>query len=287
MYSLEELHSIAMEMPNIENRVPISDKIEMEEDLEKMDGYYFSERGLKQLCRFIDVPYQYINRCPPSLKLANINTWLNKNKRDYVLRTYEGMIESVVTPRYTDIPHSVITRKLLEYDWKGDPPVAQEIVANAFDFSCYLYWPMSQVQDDSLVKAIRIYNNRTAEAALSAKAGVYRLICSNGLVLPFKESVSRKVHKGGEDFVLDFNWRFDILSKWDSWFPMALDHKKGLPLSPLVPVELRRAANREWEEDRYVKRSKVINLLTSSAKGYPIVTRNQIEEEAGKLLLMN
>jgi len=90
---------------------------------ETATAFALTEPAFKQLCLLLNIHDDYIRRCPPKLRSANINYWLSTLPEDtkWILRTKEKIIRGIMpgtNPPMTNVQVMEILKNLLFFKEK-------------------------------------------------------------------------------------------------------------------------------------------------------------------------
>lgn len=168
-----------------------------------------------QMCQRLGIPTAYYRKCPPDLRDAQANHWLqhghrktngkvsgsnghsNPSKRErWLLRAKGHTLRGVLSEHYTPMDDTQLLDSLrpilnghYQVDWFGlsdeslhlrvvDPRLTQEVL-----------------KDDALSAGVHISNSEVGARSVVVDALVWRLVCSNGLIRLVKgKSLLRQRH---------------------------------------------------------------------------------------------
>jgi hypothetical protein len=162
--------------------------------------YRTTELFRRQLADKLKIPFNYFERMratQPELLDRNVNTWLNAEPEQRMVRTLDGQARAYLSDRY---------RRLDNYDLMENVlPMLRELPGARIE-SCELtpvrmYLKVItprveyEIQRGDIVQAgVVISNSEVGQGTLSVQPLVYRLVCKNGLILP--DAAMRKSHVG-------------------------------------------------------------------------------------------
>jgi hypothetical protein len=166
------------------------------------DGGNFAvtELARRQLAGKLSIPYAYFERMrteQPTLLDSNVNTWLQCDEGRKMLRTLDGQARAVLSDRY---------RRLDNYDLANAViPILRTLDNMRFesveltDTRMYLKVvvpPLAYTMSpgDVVQAGIVITNSEVGHGTLSVQPLLYRVVCSNGLIVP--DRALRKTHIG-------------------------------------------------------------------------------------------
>jgi hypothetical protein len=166
------------------------------------DGGSFAvtELAKRQLASKLSIPYAYFERMrteQPALLDSNVNTWLQCDDGRKMLRTLDGQARAVLSDRY---------RRLDNYDLANAViPILKTLKDMRFesveltDTRMYLKVVVpplayTMAPGDTVQAGIVITNSEVGHGSLSVQPLLYRVVCSNGLIVP--DRALRKTHIG-------------------------------------------------------------------------------------------
>lgn len=275
------------------------------------DGYNvlpLSEWALTQLGIKTGIPGNYLSKCInsgyPSLAANNVNTWLKpKDNSKAFIRTYKNTIRGILSDRYTafDAPEilNVLADNIPESNWdiRGSY-ISEERMHLRFTLSDKI-----NIDGDSLFPAIFVDSSDVGRCALKVRFGIYRLACTNGLIIPSIETMYHQRHVGIqvtelESAVISSMKRIpEFIEKSEDLVEYAKNKKiKMLEKEDVEAVlkELRlKAKLSEDDAQKVIKITKekysatqwgLVNGLTEFARDCTLDTRVELEKAAGILL---
>ena len=146
-----------------------------------------SRFALGQLGTKIGVPARYLEKCVASgridLAQDNVNSWLEDFNRDLFIREYDGGIRGILSSRYSVCDsHEIL-----------------EVVSDAVDLSQYevkgsflneerlhvrlVSTEMLPIDGEDLFAGLFIDSSDVGRSTLTVQFGIYKLVCTNGLVV--------------------------------------------------------------------------------------------------------
>jgi hypothetical protein len=171
--------------------------------IETPDGsahYGTTELARRQLADKLGIPYAYFERMrekQPDLLDRNVNTWLHSEDDRRLVRTLDGNVRAVLSDRYRRLDNYDLAEHVLPILQRlpGGRPESVELT----DTRMYLKWIASEVrhevQPGDVVEAgVVVTNSEVGLGSLSVQPLVYRLVCSNGLIVA--DHGLRKTHVG-------------------------------------------------------------------------------------------
>lgn len=159
-----------------------------------------TELARRQLAAKLNIPFAYFERMrseQPRLLDSNVNTWLQCDEGQKMVRTLDGQARAVLSDRY---------RRLDNYDLADAViPILQKLPDMRFEsveltatrmYMKVVVPPLTYTMSpgDIVQAGIVIANSEVGQGTLSVQPLLYRVVCSNGLIVP--ERTLRKTHIG-------------------------------------------------------------------------------------------
>jgi len=269
--------------------------------LTKKGEFSLDEWAHGQLCGRLGIPNGYINKCPPDLKEDNINYFLKHRLGDLKLRTIkENRVRAVLTPSYTSIDDYDLIDLIQPF------MVSREIEI----ISCYHGELMTSFRGvfveqekvaieigDPTKRGVMINNSEVGYMAVQFRAFMYRLVCTNGLVLPRDVGGFHFRHRGNKDRIYHtcetiVNSLDEHLEVYFNKFQNSREVKVSDPLMIIQETVKKENWPKKWEDifvsayniEPHESLFGIINAFTRGAQKLKIHQRVQIEEYATELL---
>ncbi|MDY3690984.1 MAG: DUF932 domain-containing protein [Dysosmobacter sp.] len=213
----------------------------------------------RQISSYLDIPSRYYNRMlteSPALLTHNVNSWLERKKELRVVRILDGAARALVSNRYRRIDHLDILQAVLPII--GTMPDIRFESCEITEARMYIKIvnPRLQVDvtpGDTVQSGLIISNSEVGLGSVLVQPLVYRLVCSNGMVV--NDAKTRRHHVGRattteDDFLLyspetlQAEDRAFVLKLQDTVravvdetrFSRVIDHMRQAKLTPL-PTE--------------------------------------------------
>lgn len=195
----EKLHSSEIRMVLAENRPRFQIK---------SNGFLsIRESCPNQIAEKLEIPLKYYRRMEesaPELLVRNVNTWLERSDKDYFIRGLGDSIRAFLSDRYRVIDHLDVLLCALN-----------ELQAHSAEIEdCYLSETEMNIKiksqslrdfvrhkDDLITGGLFLTNSETGHKALRLEPRLFRVKCSNGLIV--EELVTREIHIGNGDELAD------------------------------------------------------------------------------------
>lgn len=146
-----------------------------------------SRYALGQMCTKLGVPTRYIDKCVESgrLDLAqdNINSWLVDYNKDLLIREYDGGIRGVLSNKYSVCDSHEILKvvddavDLSKYKVKGSFLNEERLHVRLVGKE------MLPISNEDLFAGLYIDSSDVGRSILTVKFGIYKQVCTNGLVI--------------------------------------------------------------------------------------------------------
>jgi hypothetical protein len=262
-----------------------------------LEDLSLSTHAHKQLCARIDVPYQFLGRCPQNLQYLLMNYFIQHGgyDKEVMLRTiHQSQLRAIMSERYT--PFDDVQLFPLVEPWVKDTKIEWY---SFDDYSTHVRLTLPETEEeikvgDAVQKGIHITNSEVGVRSVTIQAVVIRLVCKNGLLSAFKKSRS---HIGDpqrleehvkymiEASVLDSD---ALLAKYRQSLDIAIEE----PTLALKKIAQNDGLNQnEFKQllDVYLNQPDsslfgIVNALTQTAQDYPAERRWEMENIAGRLL---
>jgi hypothetical protein len=160
-----------------------------------------------QIAEKLEIPLKYYHKMEseaPELLVENVNTWLQKTKRDFFIRGIEDSVRAVLSERYRVIDHLDVLycalNELQAHDAEIEDCFLSETEMNIKVRSQKLR-DFVRYKDDLIMGGLFLANSETGHKALRVEPRLFRVKCSNGMIV--EELVTREIHIGNGDEIAD------------------------------------------------------------------------------------
>lgn len=160
-----------------------------------------------QFAEKLEIPLKYYHKMEesaPELLAENVNTWLKKNGKDVFIRGQGDSVRAFLSDRYRVIDHLDVLlcalNELQAHDAEIEDCYLSEIEMNIKVKSAKLR-DFVRHKDDLIMGGIFITNSETGHKALRVEPRMFRVKCSNGMIV--EELVTREIHIGNGDEISD------------------------------------------------------------------------------------
>lgn len=281
-------------------------------------GAVFSPYSFSQLMGRYGIPILYAKRCLEKEKFAllqtNIDEW-NSFYHDmrYLVRSYNmsGMdmpvIRAVLTEKYkTFDTHEILGVMRQNFDLRRNYSVRNYLM-NPEKLHIRMVSDMRlDVKDDDLFLGLNIDSSDVGRSSLRISIIVFKQVCTNGLVLPMGITRAfRQIHfgSGAERFSENIaaclqavgtmkEVAEEVINKcYDKGLPFDVEKEDSVEkfrVSMGISKDAMQKVLNMLASNKYgnINRWSLINCMTEVAQEYNVESRVNIEESAGKLLLV-
>lgn len=164
-----------------------------------------------QIGQTLNIPAKYYDKMRtenPELLAMNVNSWLNVDPKMRMLRTLDGTARAFLSDRYRRIDNMEIAQAVLPII--ADMPEANVESCEITDERMYIKVVNPRLTTevtpgDVVQSGMLITNSEVGLGSMTIQPLVYRLVCTNGMVV--NDAATRKYHVGrgnqaGEDFTI-------------------------------------------------------------------------------------
>ena len=276
-------------------------------------NFPISRYALGQLSTKIGVPARYIEKCIDSgridLAQDNVNSWLEDYNKDLFIREFNGGIRGVLSSRYSVCDsHDIL-----------------EVVNDAVDLSKYkvkgsylneerlhvrlIGTEMLPIDGEDLFAGLFIDSSDVGRSILTVKFGIYKQVCTNGLVIAraggtlFEQKhigiTSEEFHEGLVASLKNVDLLTEHAVEWVQKAKHRENHWSALSeyeddINEFVAY-IRQQTNLSEESSRKVinlmstkyedNRWGLINGITEVAQDFTLERRLELERIAGNILI--
>ena len=272
--------------------------------------------ALAQLSTKLGMPSGYAEKCiarnHPDLAAQNVNTWLteqNGSKRkkstDYLIRSYKGNVDAVLSSGYTAFDTTKIldvTKKTIDVD---DYHIVGSYISDERMHLRLIRDELLDVDGEDLYPGIFIDSSDVGRTALHVTFGIWKKVCSNGLCISKVGGVlyhQRHMGISAIEVETEFAKRIgaipELIARSENIIKAARTEKINLSDEQTFQkmFESIRRMSKVTEEDakkvlelaqtRYGStRWGIVNGLTEVAQNYELDERIRIENAAGHLIV--
>jgi hypothetical protein len=160
-----------------------------------------------QIAEKLEIPHKYYHKMEseaPELLAENVNTWLRKTEKDFFIRGLGSDVRAFLSDRYRVIDHLDVLycslNELQAHEAEIEDCFLSEIEMNIKVKSRGLR-DFVRHKDDMIMGGLFLINSETGHKALRVEPRLFRVMCSNGMII--EELVTREIHIGNGDEILD------------------------------------------------------------------------------------
>jgi hypothetical protein len=160
-----------------------------------------------QIAEKLEIPLKYYRKMEeeaPELLAQNVNIWLNRNGKDIFLRGLGDYARAFLSGRYRVIDHLDVLycalNELQAHEAEIEECFLSETELNIKVKSQKLR-DFVRHKDDLMIGGVFLTNSETGHKALRVEPRLFRVKCSNGLII--EEMVTREIHIGNGDEAFD------------------------------------------------------------------------------------
>lgn len=269
-----------------------------------------TDTAFSQLCTRLGVPAQYLRKCAKAGKVdlvrQNFDGWSNDHKVDFVVREHDGVARSVMSTEYAPYDSYKILRELSHtVDSKRFVPAQVHLSTDRLHVRFVDFTALPINGDKSpLYAGFTIDSSDVGRGALAMRYFLYRLVCTNGLMISKGGGDLFRLRHSGEKMTESKMQRFvnsmrdvDLLTKTavevigenqsHNLRPFELEAltekaKNKLTLSEKAIERMQYLMSEDGPYD--MTRWGFINSLTEVAQNYTLDTRIEMESYAGDML---
>lgn len=161
-----------------------------------------TELARRQLAAKLNIPFTYFERMrseKPELLDRNVNTWLQCDEGKKMVRTLDGQARAVLSGRYRRLDNYELARAVIPILHTLPDVRFESLELTATKMYLKVVAPpltYTMSPGDVVQAGIVISNSEVGQGTLSIQPLLYRVVCSNGLIVP--ERSLRKTHVGRE-----------------------------------------------------------------------------------------
>jgi hypothetical protein len=160
-----------------------------------------------QIADKLEIPLKYYHKmeeAAPELLTENVNTWLRQNGKEIFIRGLGNSVRAFLSDRYRVIDHLDVLlcalNELQAHDAEIEDCYLSDTEMNIKVKSQKLK-DFIRHKDDLIMGGIFITNSETGHKALRVEPRMFRVQCSNGMIV--EELVTREIHIGNGDEISD------------------------------------------------------------------------------------
>lgn len=150
-------------------------------------SYDMSRYSRSQLCSKLGVPAGYIQNCLSTgrshLVYENINSWLRTFDKDLLVRTYKNCVRGVLSDKYSILDTPEVLKVLKDTVDLNTYKVKESFLNEERMHLRLVGKEMLPIKGEDLFPGLFIDTSDVGRSILTVQFGVYKLVCTNGLVV--------------------------------------------------------------------------------------------------------
>jgi len=153
-----------------------------------------------QIAERLEIPVRYYSKMDseaPELLIENVNTWLKKNSKEVFVRGLGNSVRAFLSDRYRVIDHPDVLycslNELQAYEADVEDCYLSETEMNVKVKSNQLK-DFVRHKEDLIIGGLLLVNSETGHHALRVEPRMFRVKCTNGMVI--EEFLTRQIHLG-------------------------------------------------------------------------------------------
>ena len=160
-----------------------------------------------QIAEKLEIPLKYYHKMEesaPELLTENVNTWLRQNGKEIFIRGLGNSARAFLSDRYRVIDHLDVLLCALNELQAHDAEIEECYLSDTemnIKVKSQKLKDFVRHKDDLIMGGIFITNSETGHKALRVEPRMFRVKCSNGMIV--EELVTREIHIGNGDEISD------------------------------------------------------------------------------------
>jgi hypothetical protein len=150
-----------------------------------IDGTYYPVKPIAQqeMASRLQIPIQYLRRCPSEVQKYNLDHWIKKERNDELFFRFDrNEVRAVFTPKYIPCDNLEVLNRLLQMGFSLDTPVQASVDQSFMMLNIPDGQKMFSINGDKMTPGISVSNSEVGIAALSISSFMLRLVCTNGMI---------------------------------------------------------------------------------------------------------
>lgn len=269
-----------------------------------------TDTAFSQLCERLGVPAKYLRKCAKSGKMdlvkQNISGWADEKCDNFVVREHGGVARSIVSTEYAPYDSYKILRSLNHtVNSRRFVPAQVYLSTDKLHIRFVDFTPLPIAGENSpLYAGFCVDSSDVGRGSLSMKYFIYRLACTNGLMISKGGGTLFRLYHAGEKMTESKIEKFahsmrdiDALTKvavevigdnqgkmlsYDGLESLIEQAKNKISLTKKAEEKLMWLMSEDGAYD--MTRWGFINSITEIAQAYTLDTRVEMESWAGDLL---
>lgn len=292
-----------------------------------IETFGVSRLAHQQIASRLGIPFRYYQKMQeemPNLLDTNVNTWLMRTPEKRMLRTMDGTLRAFLSDRYRRLDNLELCQAILPVinKMEGAEIKSCEVTDSHLYLKVINHTLRSEVTPGDVVEAgFVISNSEVGLGSVSVSPLIYRLVCTNGMIMPSygkrKYHAGRQIEAGNEayDLYSDETLEADDKAFWlkvkdivtaavdETRFNLIVDKMKesaNIPLEKDPAEEIKDLGDRfslnEDEQKEILReffiagnntRYGLVNAVTAASRNLEDYERATTLEAVGGSMLMN
>jgi len=152
-----------------------------------------------QISEYTGIPAKYYKKMyavAPELLVENVNRWISDKQDKRMVRTLDGHVRALLSDRYRALDNAELAEVALPVLLNAGCEVAScEVTEKRLYIKALAPRIQAEVSKGDVVQAgIVLSNSEVGYGALTIEPLIYRLVCTNGMIVP--DAKLRKTHLG-------------------------------------------------------------------------------------------
>ena len=269
-----------------------------------VNGLPLSPLAEGHLCGKLKVPGRYFTRLVDAgqneLAAENINVWCQNDKRQFLLREYDGRIRGVLSGSYSVYDAPDILKTVAEVFNPADFKLKGSFINEERLHLRLCENQMMKVEGEDLFAGITLDSSDVGRAGLSVKFLVWKQVCTNGLVIAQSSGrLFKQKHIGitHDDFAAGLTEGLQTFYELKNEIAESINKTRKIPLgediealtkeiqdktslSEEISYEILNLVDKNYERNRWG----LINGITEVAQQFTLERRLELETIAGNML---
>jgi len=168
--------------------------------IRQKESYFITKPSHEQIAERLEIPLKYYRKMASEaleLLVQNVNTWLKKQERNFFIRGISDSVRAFLSERYRVIDHLDVLycalNELQAHEAEIEDCYLSETEMNV-KVKSHKLKDFVRHKDDLIIGGLLLTNSETGHKALRVEPRIFRVLCTNGMVL--EDFVTKKIHLG-------------------------------------------------------------------------------------------
>jgi len=137
----------------------------------------------RSICYRLEIPYQYLKKCPSDIQALNMNYWIEHEKNDQLFFRFDGdSVRAIFTLKYKPVDNFEVLERLDSINYGPDTRVQCKVDHEMMVLSIPDGNKTFDINGDMITPGVSVTNSEVGLSSLSIEAFMLRLVCTNGLI---------------------------------------------------------------------------------------------------------